>query len=292
LAAEIVVSNAKLRINAMSVDVEDYFQVSAFEPYISRETWERVPCRVERNTDRVLSIFSEAGVKATFFTLGWVAERYPSLIERVVAGGHELACHGYAHVRVTQQTPQEFRDDVLRSKDILEDIGGVRVKGYRAASYSIGADTLWALEALQSLGFEYSSSIYPVKHDLYGMPEAPRFAFRPENAPNLLEIPVTTLAFGGHHIPCGGGGYFRLFPYFLSKWAINRINLKDSEPANFYFHPWEIDPEQPRQNGIDIKTRFRHYLNLSRMEKRLCSLLRDFTWDTMEHVFLNSEKVV
>lgn len=274
-------------INAMSVDVEDYFQVSAFERYIPREQWDLMPCRVERNTDRILSLFADSDVKATFFTLGWVAERYPDLVRRIVAGGHELACHGYSHVRVTTQTPEEFRADVGLSKGLLEDIGGVRVKGYRAASYSIGAENLWALQILEELGFDYSSSIYPVRHDLYGMPEASRFAFRPENAPSLLEIPVTTVALGGKNFPCGGGGFFRLFPYPISRWAIQRVNRVDGQPSVFYFHPWEIDPDQPRQSGIDLKTRFRHYLNLSRMESRLGQLLRDFRWDTMDKVFLS-----
>ncbi|MDD5034957.1 MAG: DUF3473 domain-containing protein [Methylococcaceae bacterium] len=273
--------------NAMTVDVEDYFQVSAFERYIPRGDWDRLPGRVEQNTDRILALFAERNVKATFFTLGWVAERYPDLVRRIVSGGHELACHGYSHVRVTEQTPQQFREDVKRSRDLLEDIGGVRIKGYRAASYSIGAANLWALQVLEELGFAYSSSIYPVKHDLYGMPEAARFAFHPENAPALLEIPITTVAFGEKTFPCGGGGFFRLFPYSLSRWAIHHVNHRDNQSSIFYFHPWEIDPGQPVQPGIDWKTRFRHYLNLSRMESRLDSLLRDFHWDTMENVFLS-----
>lgn len=277
-------------INALTVDVEDYFQVSAFEPYLSRADWELLPSRVERNTDRILAMFAECGARATFFTLGWVAERYPGLIRRIVDGGHELACHGYEHIRVTKQTPMEFRADVQRSRAALEDAGGVSVKGYRAASYSIGAGNLWALEILSELGFSYSSSIYPVKHDLYGMPEAPRFAFHPDNAPNLLEIPVTTVVLGNRNIPAGGGGYFRLFPYVLSKWAIERVNRRDGQPAVFYFHPWEIDPNQPRQAGVSLKTRLRHYLNLERMERRLSRLLRDFRWGTVEQVFLNSHR--
>jgi polysaccharide deacetylase family protein (PEP-CTERM system associated) len=277
--------NAALITNAMTVDVEDYFQVSAFERYISREDWDRLPCRVERNTDRILQLFAEKKVKATFFTLGWVAERYPEMIRRIVESGHELACHGYSHLRVTTQTPREFREDVTRAKTSLEDISGVRMKGYRAASYSIGASNLWALEVLEDLGFSYSSSIYPVRHDLYGMPEAQRFAFRPDNAPRLLEIPVTTVAIGEKNFPCGGGGFFRLFPYPLSRWAIDRVNRIDKQAGVFYFHPWEIDPDQPKQSGIDLKTRIRHYLNLSRMESRLERLLRDFHWDRMDSVF-------
>ena len=278
-------------INAMTVDVEDYFQVSAFEPYISRSDWDRLPCRVERNTDRVMEIFAGYGVKATFFTLGWVAERYPALIRRIVEQGHELACHGYSHIRVTEQTPDQFREDVTRARSLLEDIGGTVVKGYRAASYSIGAKNLWALEVLQNLGFDYSSSIYPVKHDLYGMPEAPRFAFRPENAQGLLEIPVTTVALGEQKLPCGGGGYFRLFPYALSRWAIQRVNRVDGQASVFYFHPWEIDPDQPTQKGINLKTKVRHYLNLARTESRLQRLLQDFRWDTMAQVFLHQTSV-
>lgn len=270
----------------MSVDVEDYFQVSAFEPYIPRAAWDELPCRVERNTERVLQIFAEHGVKATFFTLGWVAERYPGLVRRIAAAGHELACHGYSHIRVTEQTPEQFREDVHRSKALLEDTAGCPILGYRAASYSIGARNLWALSVLESLGFAYSSSIYPVKHDLYGMPEAPRFAFRPYSSGNFLEIPVTTLQWGARNLPCGGGGYFRLLPYPLSRWAMAQVNRKDREACIFYFHPWEIDPGQPRQVGINFKTRVRHYLNLSRMEARLCRLLKDFHWDTMANVFL------
>lgn len=272
-------------VNAMTVDVEDYFQVSAFEPYISREDWDRLPCRVEDNTRRILDLFAGRDTKATFFMLGWVAQRHPRLVRDVVAQGHELACHGMEHVRVTDQTPAQFREDVSRSKALLEDLAGVAVNGYRAASYSIGASNLWALEVLQEAGFLYSSSIYPVRHDHYGMPQAPRFAFRPENAPGLLEIPVSTVAIARRNVPCGGGGYFRLMPYGLSSWAIRRINVSDRQPGIFYFHPWEIDPGQPRQQGLSLKTRFRHYLNLSRMESRLKRLLQDFRWDTVAQVF-------
>lgn len=273
--------------NAMTVDVEDYFQVSAFEKYIDRKAWDSLPCRVEQNTDRILALFSQKGIKATFFTLGWVAKRYPQLIKKIVSEGHELACHGLDHTRVTEQTPDEFRQDVIQSKQMLEDIGSVSIKGYRAASYSIGAKNLWALEILGESGFVYSSSIYPVKHDLYGMPEAPRFAFEPEKANGLVEIPVTTVQLGENKLPCGGGGYFRLFPYPMSKWALKRVNQHDGQACVFYFHPWEIDPEQPRQRGIDLKTRFRHYLNLNKMELRLSHLLDDFQWNTMEQVFLS-----
>lgn len=276
----------KAMINAMSVDVEDYFQVSAFESHIDRSQWDSLPHRVEQNTQLILDIFDQHRVKATFFTLGWVAERYPQLIRRIVDDGHELASHGYQHTRVTEQTPEQFRQDLRISKQILEDLGGQPIVGYRAASYSIGAQNLWALQILEEEGFHYSSSIYPVKHDLYGMPDAPRFAFRPGNAPRLLEIPITTLNVLGRNMPCGGGGFFRLYPYQFSKWAYRYINANEKQPGIFYFHPWEIDPEQPRQQNLSFKTRFRHYLNLGRTQNRLSHLLDDFAWDTMRNVFL------
>ena len=281
-------SQKNLISNAMTVDVEDYFQVSAFEKHISRDKWDVLPCRVEANTNRVMDLFDKHNVKATFFMLGWVAERYPQLIRRIVDHGHELASHGYSHVRVTQQQPHEFREDVIRTKKLLEDIGGVVVRGYRAASYSIGARNLWALKVLEETGHLYSSSIYPIKHDLYGMPEAPRFAFYPHHDQGLLEIPVTTVSLFDKKLPCGGGGYFRFFPYALSRWAMNRVNQNDGQPCIFYFHPWEIDAEQPRQKGISAKTRFRHYLNLHRMEHRLDTLLKDFRWDRMDRLFLDA----
>ena len=269
--------------NVMTVDVEDYFQVSAFERYVGRDSWDDRECRVERNVDRILELFDSHGVKATFFTLGWVTERYPDMIKRIVGQGHELASHGWSHVRVTQQQPAEFRQDILRTKALLEDVSGQDVIGYRAASYSIGANNLWALELLQETGHRYSSSIYPIRHDLYGMPDAPRFAFSPGND-DFLEFPVTTVRLGNRNLPCGGGGWFRLVPYAGMRWAIRRVNKVDQEAAIFYFHPWEIDPEQPRQQGIDAKTKFRHYLNLERMQPRLSRLLGDFAWGRMDEV--------
>ena len=269
--------------NVMTVDVEDYFQVSAFERYVGRDSWDDRECRVERNVDRILELFDSHGVKATFFTLGWVTERYPEMIRRIVGQGHELASHGWSHVRVTQQQPSEFRQDILRTKALLEDVSGQDVIGYRAASYSIGANNLWALELLQETGHRYSSSIYPIRHDLYGMPDAPRFAFSPGND-DFLEFPVTTVRLGNRNLPCGGGGWFRLVPYAGMRWAIRRVNKVDQEAAIFYFHPWEIDPEQPRQQGIDAKTKFRHYLNLERMQPRLSRLLDDFAWGRMDEV--------
>lgn len=273
---------AELR-NAMTVDVEDYFQVSAFERYVRRDEWDVRECRVERNVDRILDLFAKHEVKATFFTLGWIAERYPQMVRKIVDDGHELASHGWSHVRVTQQDPEAFRADVTRTKSLLEDVAGREVIGYRAASYSIGADNLWALEVLKETGHRYSSSIYPIKHDLYGMPEAPRFAFRPFDD-DFLEFPVTTVNLNGKNYPCGGGGWFRLLPYVGMRWALQRVNNRDSESAIFYFHPWEIDPDQPRQKGLDPKTRFRHYLNLHRMEPRLDQLLADFSWGRMDEV--------
>lgn len=269
--------------NAMSVDVEDYFQVSAFEPYVSRDEWDKRECRVESNVDRILELFNRHGVKSTFFTLGWVAERYPGLVRRMVEEGHEVASHGWSHVRVTQQDEAAFREDVVRTKALLEDVTGREVIGYRAASYSIGAQNLWALDVLKATGHKYSSSIYPIKHDLYGMPEAPRFAFQPFDD-DFYEFPVTTVNVGGKNLPCGGGGWFRLVPYAGMRWAIRRVNKEDQESAIFYFHPWEIDPDQPRQMGLDPKTRFRHYLNLDRMASRLDRLLGDFSWGRMDQV--------
>ncbi|MGG7054706.1 XrtA system polysaccharide deacetylase [Nitrosomonas sp. ANs5] len=272
--------------NALTIDVEDYFQVSAFSPYIPRSEWEVLPCRVERNVDRILALLDENGIKATFFTLGWIAERYPAMVRQLVANGHELASHGYAHHRVTEMNPVQFRDDIIRSKQLLEDIGGLPIAGYRAPSFSIGSRNLWALDCLEEAGYRYSSSIYPVRHDHYGMPEAPRFAFHPNPSGKLLELPVTTVRMFGRNLPSGGGGYFRLWPYAVSRWFLQRVNTVDRQPVIFYFHPWEIDPDQPRQQAINFKTRFRHYLNLGRMEKRLAALTRHFRWGRMDQVFL------
>jgi polysaccharide deacetylase family protein (PEP-CTERM system associated) len=272
-------------VNAMTVDVEDYFQVSAFEGVIDRGDWDRLPARVEHNTHRILDLFAGNGVQATFFTLGWVAERYPQLVRRIVESGHELASHGLSHVRVTRQTQNEFSQDVRRARALLEDVGGCQVHGYRAASYSIVTDTLWAHDLLQAAGYQYSSSIYPIHHDLYGIPGASRFPYRPRDG-GLLEVPISTVSMFRHNFPCGGGGYFRLLPYRVSHWAMRRVNQTDQQPCVFYFHPWEIDPEQPRQSGIGWKTRFRHYLNLGRMQERIARLLGDFHWDRMDRVFL------
>jgi polysaccharide deacetylase family protein (PEP-CTERM system associated) len=270
--------------NALTIDVEDYFQVSAFAPYIRRSEWDARECRVERNVGRILQMLDERGVKATFFTLGWIAERYPQLVRRIVEGGHELASHGYGHERASDLSHEAFAQDVGRAKKLLEDIGGQAVIGYRAPSFSIGTGNLWAFDTLARAGYAYSSSIYPIKHDHYGMPDSPRFAYR--LGCGLIEIPVTTLRVGGRNLPSSGGGYFRLLPYGLSRWMIRQINQVDRESAIFYFHPWELDTGQPRIEGIDLKTRFRHYVNIPRMEGRLASLLADFRWGRMDQIFL------
>lgn len=272
--------------NAMTCDVEDYFQVSAFAPHISRDSWPSLSCRVEANIDRILALMDEEQVKGTFFTLGWIAERYPAMVKRIVDNGHELASHGYAHLRASDQSAEEFLDDITRSKALLEDIGGQKVLGYRAPSFSIGSRNLWALDSLLQAGYRYSSSIYPIAHDHYGMPDASRFAFYPNGKDGLLEVPITTVRLMQKNLPAGGGGYFRLFPYAVSRWFLQRVNNDDKQPGIFYFHPWELDPGQPRQQNIGMKTRFRHYVNLGRMEGRIKALTRDFRWGRMDEIFL------
>lgn len=269
--------------NALTIDVEDYFQVSALADHFPRSEWDSVPCRVERNVDLILALLDERGAKATFFTLGWIAERYPALIRRITDAGHELASHGYGHERATSQSPDVFLEDITRAKKILEDLSGQTVTGYRAPSFSIGAGNLWAHDCLAEAGYGYSSSIYPVKHDHYGMPDSPRFAYRLKNG--LMEIPVTTMRWMGRNWPAGGGGYFRLLPYGVSRWQIAKVNRDDQRPAIFYFHPWEVDPGQPRVQQAAAKARFRHYVNLDRTERRLRRLLADFQWGRADQVF-------
>jgi polysaccharide deacetylase family protein (PEP-CTERM system associated) len=275
---------APMITNALTIDVEDYFQVSAFAPYIRRDEWDARECRIERNIDRVLALLDARGIKATFFTLGWIAERHPKMVRRIGEGGHEIASHGYGHQRASDLGREEFAHDVARAKKILEDIIGHEVRGYRAPSFSIGTGNLWAFDLLAGAGYRYSSSIYPIRHDHYGMPESPRFAYR--LASGLLEVPVTTIRLMNRNLPSSGGGYFRLLPYALSRWMLRKVNAEDGEPAVFYFHPWEIDPGQPRVPGIDAKTRFRHYVNIPRMEGRLAQLLADFRWGRMDEIFL------
>jgi len=273
--------------NAMSVDVEDYFQVSAFENHISRGDWDRIPARLPHNIARILEMFEEQQVKATFFTLGWVCEKHPAMIREIVAAGHELASHGHDHARVWNLGRARFLDDVRATRERLEDLSGQKVSGYRAPSFSIGQQSLWAYAALQEAGYVYSSSVFPIRHDHYGLPGAPRFPFL-AGAGGLLEIPMSSVKVMGRNWPCSGGGYFRLFPLAYSKWAMHRINRQESMPAIFYFHPWEIDPEQPRVAGLPARTRFRHYVNLGAFEARLRTVLKEFRWGRMDEIFLDS----
>lgn len=271
-------------VNALTIDVEDYFQVSAFASHVARSEWHRMPSRIERNIGRILDLLNHARTHATFFTLGWIAQRYPRLVQAIVAAGHELASHGFEHHRSTDQTRQAFLEDISRTKAVLEDISGERIRGYRAPSFSLGQSNPWAFDCIVEAGYQYSSSVYPIRHDHYGLPDAPRFKYEPRVG--LLEVPVTTMRMLGNNWPAGGGGYFRLLPYRLSRWLIRRVNAIDGQPAVFYFHPWELDPEQPRVAGIGMKSRFRHYVNLARTERRLSRLLADFKWDRMDRVFL------
>ena len=270
-------------LNALSVDIEDWFQVGAFETTIRRSDWDRLECRVEANSDAVLALFDEAGVKATFFTLGWVASRYPALMRRIVDAGHEVASHGWDHVRVFTMTPQAFADDLRRTRKTLEDASGVAVTGYRAPSFSIDKRTPWAHAVLAEAGYAYSSSVAPVVHDHYGWPEAPRFAFRPVAGSGLIELPVTTARFAGRTLAAGGGGFFRLLPYGFSRWALRQVNAA-GEPGIFYFHPWEIDPGQPRVAGAPIRSKLRHYTNLDVMAAKLARLAREFEWGRVDAV--------
>lgn len=272
-------------LNSMTVDVEDYFQVQAFAHCIARNTWDGFARRVEPNVDRILAQFAAAGVHATFFTLGWIAERHPAMVRRIVAAGHELASHGWDHTRADAQDPAAFRADVGRTRRVLEDIGGVPVIGYRAATFSIGARNIWAFPVLENEGYRYSSSINPVRHDLYGrMPNAPRSPFRPEGG-RLWEIPMTTVRTAGRNLPFAGGGFFRLMPYRLFRFGLRHVNRTEGACGVFYFHPWEIDPGQPRVAGSGWKSHLRHRINLHRMAGRLDRLLGDFAWDRMDSVF-------
>jgi polysaccharide deacetylase family protein (PEP-CTERM system associated) len=272
--------------NALSIDVEDYFHVAALAPYIARSDWEHLPCRVEANIETILGLLAEAQAQATFFILGWVAERYPALVRRIAAAGHEIASHGYDHERATHQGRGDFYQDICRAKRLLEEITGVEVGGYRAPSFSIGESSFWAFDCIAEAGYRYSSSVYPIHHDHYGMPDAPRFPFRP--IPELLEIPVSTARVLTVNLPAGGGGYFRLLPYAVSRALIRRVNETEGRAAVFYLHPWELDAQQPRIPGTSLKARFRHYLNLERMQPRLRRLLHDFAWRRMDRTFLDA----
>jgi polysaccharide deacetylase family protein (PEP-CTERM system associated) len=271
-------------LNALSVDIEDWFQVGAFETVIARASWDDLPSRVERNSDAVLDLFEEAGVKATFFSLGWVAERHPALMRRIVAAGHEVASHGWDHRRVFTMDAAAFRADLARARAAIEDAAGVSPRGYRAPSFSIDARTPWAHPVLEEEGYAYSSSVAPIRHDHYGWPEAPRFAHRPIAGGRLVELPVTTVEIGGRRMGAGGGGFFRILPYRLSRWALDRVNTAEQRPAIFYFHPWEIDPDQPRVAGAPLRSRLRHYSGLSAMRRKLLKLLNSYEWGRVDYV--------
>ena len=274
--------------NAITIDVEDYFQVEAFFDVIDRGDWDGFDCRVEANIDRILELLAEAGARATFFTLGWIAERHPRVVRAIVEMGHELASHGWDHRRADGQNRAEFLADVVHAKAFLEDLGGCEVKGYRAPSFSVSRHNLWVMETLAEAGYSYSSSTYPILHDNYGIPEGPRFAFHPLPNCAFQEIPVTSLRLFGRNWPCGGGGYFRLLPYELSAKALARVN-REGKPCVFYFHPWEVDPDQPRISAAPLKSRLRHYLNLNKTETRLARLLQAFRWRRMDEIFLPAQ---
>ncbi|HMO67980.1 MAG TPA: DUF3473 domain-containing protein [Novosphingobium sp.] len=269
-------------INGLSVDVEDWFHVGAFESVIRRDAWDTLTNRIDRNCNLILDLLAEAEVQATFFTLGWVARRHGPLMRRIVAEGHELASHGWGHDRVFRLDRETFAEDVSASRKALEDASGHRIIGYRAPSFSIDSRTPWAYMVLAEQGYEYSSSVAPITHDHYGWAEAPRFAFRPLPWADLLEIPVTTAMFGGRRLAAGGGGFFRVLPYGFSRWAIRQVNRREHRPAVFYFHPWEIDPEQPRVANAPVKSKLRHYTNLTGMAGKLRQLILDFEWGRMD----------
>jgi polysaccharide deacetylase family protein (PEP-CTERM system associated) len=311
--------------NILTIDIEDYFQVQAFSSVIKYEDWDKFECRIERNTDRILEILdsvrSPQKVQGTFFVLGWIAERYPDLVRRIQKEGHEIACHGYAHKLIYNQSKEEFREDIRKTKSTLEDIIGDEVIGYRAPSYSIIDKSKWAFEVLVEGGFKYDSSIFPIRHDYYGIPNAPRFPFiislnetsnvefsmlnfeeqqhRSTSAPNnllthslinsnsLIEFPISTVRILGQNIPISGGGYFRLFPYPLIKKGLKRINEVEQKPFIFYMHPWEIDPDQPRINGLSSRSKFRHYVNLNKTENKFKRLLGDFQFSTVRDLIEN-----
>ncbi|WP_341713102.1 XrtA system polysaccharide deacetylase [Erythrobacter sp.] len=276
--------NGQRIVNGLSVDVEDWFQVGAFEHTIAKQDWDSLQLRVGDNVARILDLFDQAGVRATFFTLGWVAERNKQAMRAIVERGHELASHGYDHTRVFTLTRQQFADDISKAQCILEDASGAPVRGYRAPSFSIDRRNPWAHEVLAEYGYAYSSSVAPVVHDHYGWREAPRFAFSPVAGSDLVEIPVTTALFRGRRLAAGGGGFFRVLPYGFSRWAIRQVNREDGRPAVFYFHPWEVDPDQPRVAGASMRSRLRHYTNLSRMADKLNELLVDFSWGRMDEL--------
>jgi len=269
--------------HAMTIDVEDYFQVSAFEDLVNPGQWDKMAPRVEANTDRLLQLFADHDTKATFFTLGWVAQRFPQLVHRIVEQGHELASHGTMHQRASGQNREQFKADVGDAKRLLEDLSGKPILGYRAPSFSFTKENLWVYDVLAEEGYVYSSSVYPVVHDHYGIPDAPRFRY--ETPAGVDEIPLSTLPVFGKNVPISGGGYFRLYPYMFTRWAVSRFMNKEAQPYIFYLHPWEVDPNQPRMDGASAKSRFRHYLNLKRVEARLGRLLTDFEWGSLAKLY-------
>lgn len=266
--------------NYLTIDVEDYFQVAAFEDIITPDSWASMECRVERNTAAILGILEKYRVRATFFVVGWIAERYPTLVREISRHGHEIGCHSYLHKKIYNMAPDQFREDTRRAKDILEDITGKGISGYRAPSYSITRRSLWALDILEELCFRYDSSIFPVYHDNYGIPDAPRFEYRLPNH-DMMEYPISTALLLGRKVPVAGGGYFRLFPYWFTKFALKKINTVEQKPFVFYLHPWEIDPDQPRFNHAGRLSKFRHYNNLHKTRQRLERLLDDFSFGPM-----------
>ncbi len=271
-------------INGLSVDVEDWFQVGAFENVIERDDWNGIRTRVESNVDAILDLFAQAQVSATFFTLGWVAKRHPAMIRRIADAGHEIASHGYDHARVFTFDRKTFAEDIRKARDILEDCSGRQVNGYRAPSFSIDQRTPWAFMELAEQGYVYSSSVAPVAHDHYGWPDAPRFAFKPLPWSDLIELPVTTAILGGKRVAAGGGGFFRVLPYGFSRWAIRQVNRREGRPAIFYFHPWEIDPDQPRVPNAPIRSRLRHYTGLEKMAGKLTDLVNEFRWGRLDMI--------
>ena len=273
-------------LNALTVDVEDYFHVHAFSGVIDRKDWDKYPCRVERNTDRLLDLFAQANVRGTFFVLGWVAQRFPKLIQRIHSAGHYIGCHGYAHQVIYSEGVAAFRKDVKLAKECIEQALGASVRSYRAPSFSITKNTLWALEVLIEEGFEFDSSIFPIVHDNYGIPEAPRFPYiRYVNGnAQINEFPPSTVPIAGVNVPVAGGGYLRLYPYAVTAWALRRINNVEQQPGMIYLHPWELDPEQPRVS-VPWRSRFRHYQNLESTERKCRKLLEDFAWAPLEAVF-------
>lgn len=275
-----------LPINAMTCDVEDYFQVSAFEGLVPRSQWSQLECRIPRNVDKALRMLSDNDTKATFFTLGWVAQNYPEVVRRIANEGHEVASHGMQHTRVWTQRPDQFLDDAMTARKLLEDVSGSAVSGYRAASWSIDGRTPWAHEMLSKAGYRYSSSIYPIKHDHFGVPDAQR---GPHEIDGLLEVPASTARIFGRNIPVAGGGYFRLYPTVFSHRMIRRHQDVERTPFVFYFHPWELDPEQPRVAHASRKAKFRHYLNLRKFEARLNEILEAFDWHRMDRLFLSED---